>query len=628
MSTVELYNFESARKDFSKCIENTVKVEKKEDLLTFVQQYEGSDAEKKATLDQAFKDALKELVAVQRNCAKFKTVINLSAYAVTQDLCSSFTPFHLLSDLFDMVTLDVCEATFDLVEDNVYLWKSDMFFEAGKNYLLRMCNDLLRRLSKAHNTVFCGRIQLFLARLFPLSEKSALNLTSQFNLENVTVYLSEPEELKPKGSDKNESMEGIEEGEMSDLSFSSDPCPIDYNLYRKFWYLQDIFRKPTQCYEKAPWKKFSSVSTCGLWGPISATHPLSELFDLQLSDSNFRRYVLVQFLILFQYLHLPVRFKSSSFVLTEEQNQWVDSTQEKVYRLIKETPPDGDKFVQAIKHILKREENWNSWKNEGCPSFERSKGDSSQTKQKLSRKSVGDDLQATGGKIIKMGNAELTRLWNLSPGNMAACKSDKRVFLPSVEEFFAEPIEQADPENMIEDEYKLVNNINFQWRALRLLARRSPHFFTHTNQPAMALPAYLELMVTKLAKEMPPAEEVKTQIEDEEELKDTPDEVDNLKHTDTSPAEVVEKLSAQQIQLVSDKIDSDWKKLATELNFLDDEILYFESETTEVSAQAIKMLTKWQENEGERATPGALKIALREIGLAEIAETIFKNITE
>ena len=31
---------------------------------------------------------------------------------------------------------------------------------------------MLRRLSTSQNTVFCGRIQLFLARLFPLSEKS------------------------------------------------------------------------------------------------------------------------------------------------------------------------------------------------------------------------------------------------------------------------------------------------------------------------------------------------------------------------------------------------------------------------------------------------------------------------
>ena len=38
--------------------------------------------------------------------------------------------------------------------------------------MLICSTDLLRRLSTSQNTVFCGRIQLFLARLFPLSEKS------------------------------------------------------------------------------------------------------------------------------------------------------------------------------------------------------------------------------------------------------------------------------------------------------------------------------------------------------------------------------------------------------------------------------------------------------------------------
>ena len=33
------------------------------------------------------------------------------------------------------------------------------------------------------------------------------------------------------------------------------------------------------------------------------------LLELQLSDSNFRRYVLLQFLILFQYLNSTVKFK-------------------------------------------------------------------------------------------------------------------------------------------------------------------------------------------------------------------------------------------------------------------------------------------------------------------------------
>ena len=36
--------------------------------------------------------------------------------------------------------------------------------------------------------------------------------------------------------------------------------PIDYNLYHKFWQLQDYFRRPAQCYEKVAWKTFASVS--------------------------------------------------------------------------------------------------------------------------------------------------------------------------------------------------------------------------------------------------------------------------------------------------------------------------------------------------------------------------------
>jgi len=35
-----------------------------------------------------------------------------------------------------------------------------------------------------------------------------------------------------------------------------------------------------------------------------------KLLELQLSDSNFRRYVLLQFLILFQYLNSTVKFKA------------------------------------------------------------------------------------------------------------------------------------------------------------------------------------------------------------------------------------------------------------------------------------------------------------------------------
>ncbi|CAG7716550.1 unnamed protein product, partial [Allacma fusca] len=46
---------------------------------------------------------------------------------------------------------------FDFVEKHLEIWKEPLFLNSGKNAVLRMCNDLLRRLSRAQNTIFCGR---------------------------------------------------------------------------------------------------------------------------------------------------------------------------------------------------------------------------------------------------------------------------------------------------------------------------------------------------------------------------------------------------------------------------------------------------------------------------------------
>ncbi len=51
---------------------------------------------------------------------------------------------------------------------------------------------MLRRLSRSQNTVFCGRILVFLAKFFPVSERSGLNIISEFNSDNITVFSQEP----------------------------------------------------------------------------------------------------------------------------------------------------------------------------------------------------------------------------------------------------------------------------------------------------------------------------------------------------------------------------------------------------------------------------------------------------
>ncbi|KAG8442166.1 hypothetical protein GDO86_011097 [Hymenochirus boettgeri] len=581
------FNLTEARNKFTIATREALGCKSVKSLLHVFSQLSGSENEKRLTLDQVFRVVLEEEIINLVSCDNCLAIISLAINGVTDGICTATTPFVLLGDVLDCLPLVYCDKIFTFVEKNVGTWKSNTFYSAGKNYLLRMCNDLLRRLSKSQNTVFCGRIQLFLARLFPLSEKSGLNLQSQFNLENVTVFnVNEQESTfgQKQVEEKDDGME-IEEGEMGDDDApNTSSIPIDYNLYRKFWSLQDFFRNPVQCYDKTSWKTFLKFSDEVL--TVFKSYKLDDtqasrkkieelksggehvyfakfltsekLMDLQLSDGNFRRHILVQYLILFQYLKGQVKFRSQNYVLLDEQSLWIEDTTKLVHQLLSETPPIGDKFSKMVEHVLNTEENWNAWKNEGCPSFVKERPPEAKPQKMARKRPTPEDFLGKGSnKKMSLGNEELTRLWNLSPDNMEACKSEKREFMPSLEQFFEEAIEQADPENMVENEYKVVNNTNYGWRALRLLARRSPHFFQPTNQQFKSLPEYLENMVIKLAKELPPpSEEIKTVDEDEEDE----DNESLLKENNESPAEIQQQkiITSDQLELLADKLGGHW----------------------------------------------------------------------
>ncbi|XP_018612975.1 THO complex subunit 1 [Scleropages formosus] len=647
-----VFTFNDAKDKFTAATRSALDSKTTKPIITTFNQLPGNETEKKTTLDQALRGVLEaEIVKQKGSCDDFLSLIDLSIDSVTEGICSATTPFLLLGDVLDCLPLDQCDKIFTFVEENVSTWKSNSFYSAGKNYLLRMCNDLLRRLSKSQNTVFCGRIQLFLARLFPLSEKSGLNLQSQFNLDNITVFNKNEQEstLGQKHSEEKEEGMEVEEGEMGDEDEPA-PCsiPIDYNLYRKFWTLQDYFRNPVQCYDKFSWmtflkysdetlavfksyklddtqaskRKLEELRTAGGEHVYFAKFLTSEkLMDLQLSDSNFRRHILVQYLILFQYLKGQVKFKSSTCVLNDDQCLWMEETTKLVYQLLRETPPDGDKFATMVEHILNTEENWNSWKNEGCPSFVKERPADAKPIRPTRKRPAPEDFLGKGpDRKIFMGNDELTRLWNLNPDNMEACKSDSREFMPSLEEFFEEAIEQADPANMVEDEYKVVRNSNYGWRALRLLSRRSPHFFQPTNQQFKSLADYLESMVIKLAKELPkdiPSEEIKTGEEEDD------DNGDNLlKETNDSPGIQHKLVSNQQMDEVAAKLGSQWKSLASQLEMKAAEMREIETESEDVDMQAKLLLVSWQDREGTQATVENLASALTAAGFPKIAEAL------
>ncbi|XP_065124021.1 THO complex subunit 1 [Paramisgurnus dabryanus] len=652
MSPPTLFNFTEARDKFTVATKSAVDIKNCKPLTTAFSHLPGNETEKKSTLDQALRGVLEDQIVTQKvNVEDFLSLIYISIDCVTEGICSATSPFLLLGDVLDCLPLDQCEKIFSFVEENVATWKSNTFYSAGKNYLLRMCNDLLRRLSKTQNTVFCGRIQLFLARLFPLSEKSGLNLQSQFNLDNITVFNKNEQEstLGLQHSEVKEDGMEVEEGEMGEEDAPA-PCtiPIDYNLYRKFWTLQDYFRNPLQCYDKFLWMTFLKYSdeTLAVFKSYklddmqASKRKLEEmrtaagdhvyfakfltsekLMDLQLSDSNFRRHILLQYLILFQYLKGQVKFKSSSCVLNDDQSLWIEDTTKLVYQLLRETPPDGDKFASMVEHILNTEENWNSWKNEGCPSFVKERPAETKPIRPTKKRPAPEDFLGKGpDRKIFMGNDELTRLWNLNSDNMEACKSDSREFMPSLEDFFEEAIVQADPTNMVEDAYKVVRNSNYGWRALRLLSRRSPHFFQPTNQQFKSLAEYLENMVIKLAKELPkdiPSEEIKTGEEDDDENGDN-----LLKESNDSPSIQSKGVTNSQMDEIAAKLGDQWKILGDHLEMSEKEIRVIESDSEDVELQAKMLLVAWQDREGPQATMESLVTALNAAGFSNIADVL------
>uniref|UniRef100_A0A915L0S9 THO complex subunit 1 n=1 Tax=Romanomermis culicivorax TaxID=13658 RepID=A0A915L0S9_ROMCU len=511
------------------------------------------EVDKKSFVDCLLRNRLINLIASKCPTGEIIDLLSFAFSLARKDLCSKALLASLLGDILDTSTVEQCELIFGFVEDHLNDWKKKEF-DLCRNPVLRLSNDLLRRLSRTTHTVFCGRIFVFLARLLPLNEKSGLNSIGLFNTENVTKFDTvedtsfhsvDGRSSGQKMTEDSTTME-VEEGEMDDESKPESSVLVDYNLYCKFWQLQSFFSSPLTCYDKFNWKKFvhnatevlnafashkltesqassstikrldlqsmeldekSNLPTDSKRRPYFAKYLTSQkLLQLQLCDNNFRRYVLTQFLILFQFLTIDARFKDKKVhVLNDEQTKFVKESTTKCYTLLTQTYPEGAKFAKAIElifkvRILQREEIRNSWKNAGCEDFlskienEKIIGMKRRAKEKYS------------ANPLNMGNNVLTKLFSTCPNNFEACKATEREFIPDLEAFIEEPLEQIDLACQIEDEYKIVSNENFQWRAMRLTLLKSPHFFNQPNANVAIFnrpPDALEKLFADIAKDVP-----------------------------------------------------------------------------------------------------------------------------
>lgn len=206
----------------------------------------------------------------------------------------------------------------------------------------------------------------------------------------------------------------------------------------------------------------------------------------------------------------------------------------------------------------------------------------------------------------------LTRLWNYSPDNLQACKSEERNFLPQVETYLESSRDK--------------NDTSFEWRALRLLARQSPHFFTFINSPSYKISDYLEAVRKRLAKERLDAaklaaaaangsnsdnttnstethEQETVALQEQENDHDGQDEgvlgdeeetndLDKQEEDNNSHSKLV-TATKEQIENLAPLIGDDWKKLGKKLGYTADELLYFETEHSERDGGCVAMLVNW-----------------------------------
>ena len=105
-------------------------------------EFHSSDDEmKRLAMENAFKShVLRQLAKSDPEIGACQKAVSFSIQAARGRMVNATMPTTLLSDLFDVITLDHCQLLFECVEQNVALWKEEMFFVPVKNNILRICN--------------------------------------------------------------------------------------------------------------------------------------------------------------------------------------------------------------------------------------------------------------------------------------------------------------------------------------------------------------------------------------------------------------------------------------------------------------------------------------------------------
>ncbi|CAN9175277.1 unnamed protein product [Alternaria alternata] len=324
----------------------------------------------------------------------FVTVWNLLdilQYCGDRDLCSPQLVLLLIEELLDSQSISGCRVVFNFLESR-------------------------------RETIIAS---------FPLGDKSSVNLRGNFHVENVTTFEDFLKESKPEEDSMQIDIDGpapaIKEDSKSeepailsgdiDKSKDAKPTTLDTeSLYPVFWSLQHSFSNPPRLFEEDNFKQFQKSLEATLakfrevpkviqagdserkkgqksregddydafansFNPKYLTS--RDLFKLELSDLAFQRHILVQALILIDFLLTLTEGSKSkpfyqnaqkamqyNFTLREEDTEWALGIKTAIANYLQEGP-DGKFYYRMVDTVLSRDKNWVRWKMENCQPFTR-----------------------------------------------------------------------------------------------------------------------------------------------------------------------------------------------------------------------------------------------------------------
>ncbi|KAG6039979.1 hypothetical protein E4U41_001771 [Claviceps citrina] len=497
-----------------------------------------------ALIETAARDLFGQLIATtpieSPEFVKMWNLLDIISILSDDDQCDPALLFWLVEELLDSQTISGCRKVFDYLESRRERITAK-HFKQKHLVILRSCNELLRRLSRAEDTAFCGRVFIFLFQSFPLGDRSSVNLRGEYHVENVTAYEKSTEEDRlqtesrmdvdaPADAPRPAAVDAKETG-------TKEPQkPYDAeSLYPLFWSLQESFSQPLKLFDSAHFTKFKSsldatmkafqaihqseASSRSLESsrrslkrkredgePEAATETFNpkyltsrDLFELEISDLSFRRHVLVQALIVTDFLlsltaeakekvaNLNASNKSVIYgdQLSGEDAKWAVETKSTISDYLKRGV-DGPYFYRMVETVLARDKNWVFWKMASCPPIQRdpvSAAVFNEARAAAQRSATIKRLRPT-----PMGSMSLDFLKDGDDESLLQqLKCSERYELPELESF---------QRKIADDEFEIQMPTNAQtkaaaiagiasksWRALRIAARSKLPVFDKIDDP-------------------------------------------------------------------------------------------------------------------------------------------------